>query len=804
MRPLSRILSVVSSVCLLAASSLHAITITVAKSGADCTTITAAINAAQPGDVIKIVDLATYEEQVTIDSSKYPLTLTSKDPAALAKPTIKYRDTIHVGPKTAAEAGIDSLITFDQNGAIRILLARNVIIDGIAVDGGGVFPFGYPSIWEGRYGFQHGNAAITVWQSGGVIIRNCDISNSYFGINFKDRNVEGIFSNPIPVDGDTDTYVPPLGFGKTGNHLVERNRIHNNSWGMFFESCWDLGSTIRCNLIYENHHANDSIAKAVKNLTSDDGLNQPGGAFLFKDNILSPLAIYNNTLYRNFALFAGHWQAGYQHLVFNNLFGPPYKYWSDTLTKFSTNTMELTPMLINRVFSCIYSAQIQAPVPQYVRIMEKIPQVEGEGGTAPAPGTLLTGTSALSGFPAASNNRWIEMDSSLFLSLNPASPNFLEPNWASDIVKQFIARQGWENSGVTNTDGTRADLGAIEQARGMPASSATIQPGPLPIMLDGTNAQVSFSLDRCAGSTVVDPRIKLFRLVKVPYKTQSFGSNDKTMIISASSMTDVSVPTTPSVKVGRNTYGFSANITTEFAFIEMIIEAAGADGKRFTTPVGFLPYRKLDYTFKVEIADKATETPLTETRIGDTVLLKLSPQKINGEAISNHLSTVRVALQSGAKLLTPGNPPQSVAFPNGVTGPMEKLVIFTNIPENGLEFISVAGFRRDSPTGSPASFFGGAAITVLPAVTALAVDKSPLTSNRAFFQSKETTISCFDLSGRRIFQRTFSADMDPALIPHYVLKTMPAVSSKVYLLDISVKDRISLKQTINVRKILAR
>jgi hypothetical protein len=796
----TRILCASVLFCFLIHSFPFAATITVAKSGADFTTISAAIKAAQPGDVIKIMDVAIYEEQVTIDSTKYALILTSKDPASLIKPTVKYKDTINVGPRTYAESNVDSLITFDRNGALRIIKARNIVVDGIAVDGISPYPFGYPSIWSNKDPLQHGNAAITIYQSGNVIIRNCDICNAYFGMSFKDRNVEGIFSTANPID--TGVYIPAAGFGKTGNHLIDHNRIHNNSWGMFFESSWDLGSTIRYNLFYENHHANSAFAAKVLSLTAE-GKSQPGGAIFFKDVLMSPVAVYNNTFWHNYLIIAGHWQAGYQHLVFNNIFGPPNTYWGDS-TGFYATVMELTPVLVNRIYNSVFSAQFQAPQQNSVNLLDSLTPLQSPGGTLPDPGTIIVGATAQRSFPAAAANRWLEMDTSLFLSINPASANFLEPNWANENVKSFIVNQGWEKSGVKNTDGTRADLGAIEYVHGTPSFVATIQPGPLPVMLSGTNGQITFSLNQRQGTTLTDPKIKLFRLVKVPYKTQSFGSNEKTMIIPASSLTDLTVPAAPPVKIGPNAYSFSASITNDFAFIEMIIEATGADGKLFTTPAGFLPYRKLAYSFKVEVYDKTGKTAISETHVGDTALLKISPQKLNGDALSDTINFVRVALQSGYKLLSPGNPPQSVEYPDGVTGPTDKLVIFTKIPENGYECISVAGCWRNPGTGPLLSIFGGAAIKVLPAGTAINSEKTLLSSRNIDVLPHEVTIKCFDLQGRRIYQKTFLSDMGLSLVFNSIQKIRPGTASKVYLMDISVKDRVSLKQARSVRKIIPR
>jgi hypothetical protein len=783
---------------------LSAATITVAKSGADYSTITAAIKAAKPGDVIKIMDAATYEEQVTFDSSKYQLTLTSKEPASLSKPRIKFQDRVNVGPKTSAESNVDSLITFDQNGALRIMRTRNIIIDGIAVEGGGVFPFGFPSIWEGRYGLQHGNAAIVLYEAGGAIIRNCDISNAYFGISVKDRNLGGIFSNPNPADLDTQLTVPFSGYGKTGNHLVERCRIHNNSWGIFFESAWDLGTTIRYNLIYENHHPSEAVATQVYNLTSDEGALQCGGAFFFKDILLSPVAIYNNTFYHNFALLCGHWQAGYHHLVFNNIFGPPYKYWENASPAFRLVPMELSPVLNYRVYNCIFSAQYKAPQPNGIYLFDTVIAFQGSGGVVPDPGTVIAGIAgSRPSYPAAANNRWLELDSSLFVSLNPASADYLEPNWSNEIVKSYIVQQGWEKSGVKNTDGTRADLGAIEQAHGTPSFTGTIAPYPLPVILNGSSAQITFTLNEREGSAMSDPKIKLFRLVRTKYIKGSFGNTEKTLGLSASDMTDLTPPTTPPVKVGPNSYSVSANITGDFALIELIIEATGADGKQFTTSAGFIPYRKVDYIFKVEVLDKPGSKAITEARVGDTVRLRLTPQKNDGTVFTNTVNFVAVSLVSGFRLLDASkNPPDQLNLLTGVTGATERLVIFTKVPEGGIEFVDASGSYRNS-SYSILPFIGGTAIKVLPDPTKIAPDKQSrlVKSDRAL--RNEVTATSFDLQGRRIFQQTLFSDMDAAFTPLYLQKKIPGMASKVYMLEIRVKDLVSLKQTRKVQKIVA-
>jgi hypothetical protein len=717
-----RLMVLMCFVCMLLASGLFAATLKVGKTGGDFTKIMDAVKAAMDNDVIMIIDNETYNEQVTIDSTKHFITLTSKNPTSLSKPTIMFQDKINVHPANYKESQADTTINFDKNGALRILKTHHIIIDGIAIDGGGAYYYGYPSIWNQKDPLQFGNAALTLWLAGRVTVRNCDISNAYFGINFKDRNVGGIFANPNPADIDTSQNVPLSGFALSGNHIIEYNRIHTNSTGLYFESSWDLGSTIRYNLIYGNHHSTEKVAADVKGLTSD-GNNQPGGAFMFKDQLLSPLAIYNNTFYDNNMIFIGHWRIGYQHLVFNNIFAKPYKYWSDATNTFGNagSSMEITPCMPNRIYNCIYSCQERAPQASYISVMNGMPQIQGTGGVAPDPGVQLTGAGggATITWPAASDNRWLEMNdggsTGLFLSLSPASTNFLEPNWNDDNVKQFISHKGWEKSGVKNTDGSRADIGAIEQLHGIPPQTAAIQP-TMPILIKGggTSATIAFNLEVRVPQTngvMTDATITkmLYRFVKLPYdsKKDPFGQDGKpAYVITGADMTDIT-PVPASVKLGPNTFSVTIPTPGDYAFIELFIEGVGADGNKFSTVTGFLPYRKLQYIIDIKILDKSSKS-IDTIRVGDTVTLQLTPQKADGTAFTSKLTTTSAVLQSSNLIFTPVAGKDSVVlkYTVGIQGADKKPVIFTKIPPGGGDNITASGTWLNTSTNTPLALLG--------------------------------------------------------------------------------------------------
>jgi len=539
------------------------------------TTVQAAVNAARPGDIIEIQDTEEYAEQVTIDSTKHGITLRSRNPTSLNKPVIKYRDTQNTSPKTPQEAktsgdGPGTSGNFETCGALRVKRARGVTIDGITVDGGGAFVFGAPGVWCPPEGGNcsalfHGNAAITLVVSSGTVIRNCELRNAYFGVNVKDRNTGGIFGNPNPADNDLT--VPLSGFGKTGNHLFEHNRVHGNAVGFFFESSWDLGVTVRYNLIYNNYYTS-TIRDAVAKLPEPD--NQQPCAFLFKDIYISPVAIYNNTLYNNYANFIGTWKIGGQHLIFNNIFGPS----SGVAT--GNSTTNITYMIIdtkfpNRMKHCVFSnidrQQFQIgcqdnycannPNNPYtpggcfvrdVKISNSFSnatktsvnfQTCNQGvtyppgsGTQPVdivlPGAIIPGGGqgqSATPFAADANIKWLEMVGgkitnqnnsitfpALFQSTDPTSPNFLEPKWDEELVIAHIKNKGWPAAGIRNPDGSMADLGAI------PSSSkkrhdivARIKPTDV-VRITGTTAAAQFSFN-VEGGDLSNPKIKYLKWI---------------------------------------------------------------------------------------------------------------------------------------------------------------------------------------------------------------------------------------------------------------------------------------------------
>ncbi|MCL2183019.1 MAG: hypothetical protein FWB85_06080 [Chitinispirillia bacterium] len=736
--------------------------LTVTKSGSGeeagmFRTIQAAVNAAQPGQIIEIQDSEIYAEQVTIyglENCPWPGVTGGKNGITLRaragfKPTIKWQDRANQSPKTYQESLVQGETVgtsgnFETCGALRVLRAQGVTIDGIIIDGDGAAPFGYGSIWEQRHPLFHGNAAITLAISSNVTIKNCEIKNAYFGVNVKDRNTGGVYGNQNP--GDNDNTIPMSKFGQVGGHLIEYNRVYGNSLAFFFESAWDLGSSVRYNLVYSNYHRPATMTALAA--LPDPG-NRMCGAFLFKDMIYSPLAIYNNTFFDNYAIFFGDWQVGAPHLIFNNIYGR-----RSTVT-ISAPFNNIDGQLMDRYFpnrtnNSVYSAiaELKAET-RYVsgcRDVTLNPQIHGQNimgitqvriynsfpeppsGTTtvdclpPVTGTATTtefkaqgGLLSNATFPAAANLRWLETSRSvdgtedLFVSTDPASADFLRPKWTAtgvpgDLVREFLQNQGWPAIGIRNSDGKIADIGAIPSTGRPPATVARIKPSNV-VLINGsgssTTATAAFYITLDQGE-LNNPKIKFMRWVSpLPDVTGNWGGTDATLPAASIRNIDLTQPAIANATLnvgGNNRLTVSvpavAGAGQTYGFFEMVIEGTDAKGDLVATDVGFLPYRTLQnfLTFEVFPATGTMGTPLKEVRAGETYRLRVTPTSatltagILNEVTYNLISdaTAFMTCMGGCPTGVAGNGPNlPLTADNNLTLPGGKIyqVMFTKAGE---------------------------------------------------------------------------------------------------------------------------
>lgn len=349
---------------------------------------------------------------------------------------------------------------------------------------------------------------------------------------------------------------------------------------------------------------------------------QPGGALLFMDHLLSPLAIHNNTFWHNYLVLAGHWRAGAQHLVFNNIVAQP-----DSL---GYDFMRIDPQFTYRMHHSIYAAQLQKPscrsldynvgradpeggfveaqikitAVDSVIIMYGMGEVEIEGmsvtkqidlssgpvdTTVFADWAILPGARITTPFGKNSTNRWFEMK---FLSTDTASPDFLVPDWNDSDVVRLVLDQGWPDAGIIDADGSIADLGAIPKG-GRALSNVIIQASS-PVSINGTTADVTFDILGLQNASMNNLKIKYLRWIKnVVSQLSAFGSDCDSTIIPATSIIAIPAPET-SLKMGTNNMMItipSRSNREPYAFLEMIIEGTNTAGKIEVSSVGFIPYR---------------------------------------------------------------------------------------------------------------------------------------------------------------------------------------------------------------------
>jgi hypothetical protein len=619
-----------------------ATTLTVSKSGADAgayMSIQGAIDAAKAKDTILILDSGIYEECVSIVFKK-DLTIRST-PSLSIKPKIIFQDKQNVGPKTCEEGKDSATITYQKNGALRILESSNITIEGLIVDGKEAFTFGSDGIWKGtvdcQWAMQSGNTSIAVYRSSNVIIKKCEITNGYFGIYFTG------FLNTLP-DGRSTQPINSIdnALGSTGNHLVTDCKIHHNSFGLFFENDHDMGIVVHHNLFFDNHHKSTAFANQVKALTSE-GNNQPSGAMLFTNLQKTPVSIYNNTFYHNFLIFIGAWRPGNHYLIFNNIYAEPFTYWSNEAV-YQNSFMAIDPLFVNRMYNSVYACQTQKPQKQMFtvqeigqnadtvtdtvigyqpRIMNAMGDVEAITLTVPlkmsngtiirrqvssvkVEGNHILGYSTGKPFPLSANIRWLETK---FKSADPSTTEFLIPDWGDSLAHSFILDSGWAASGIRDADGSNVDLGAIsacnvavEQIRILAAATLSSSvPEMIPFYL-------------ISDRQLTDYRIEYCRFIHYnPIDSNAYGGSGKALPLENIH----EVTTTGSINNGFNLIQCKIGSLTAFTdgHFEIIVSGVNSNGIRVSSTPGFIPVRvsieapALDISFNtIDTADKQKET----------------------------------------------------------------------------------------------------------------------------------------------------------------------------------------------------
>lgn len=258
------------------AQAASAKVITVDDNGADCrkpdfNTIQAAVNAAAPGDTIKVC-AGTYTEQVTIPASKNDLTLRSHTPlaAVIKAPAVMLNEKAIVLVRGAQNVSIDAFTITGPGGG-----GCDSIRYGVRIDGGGSASIRHNHITEIRdnpfSGCQNGNAIqvgrqiegqtgtatitknrIDRYQKSGIVVDNAGSS-----AEIRDNEITGVGStatiaqNGIQISRNAtanvqgnevsqNLYAPQtvasagiLIFQVSGNVTVEHNTVSRNDESLY-------------------------------------------------------------------------------------------------------------------------------------------------------------------------------------------------------------------------------------------------------------------------------------------------------------------------------------------------------------------------------------------------------------------------------------------------------------------------------------------------------------------------------------------------------------------------------------------
>ena len=219
-------------------------------------------------------------------------------------------------PTGSSEGKIDTLSPFatsgyQYNGMFVVDSSTGIGFDRMAFDGNKLAMFYNSGVWGGRYDLLFGSVGVSLLRSLAATVRRCEFRNFWSALYINDRNLR-CAALPSAEFPDVRPELSWSACGIMGAHLIERNRIHGNWWGIFSESEWDQGTVIRENLAWNNANqiARDStnVVKPNKNMTHTDEY-LPGGFLFAKDVLFPAYVLSHNTLIDNPIPYA---HAGYR------------------------------------------------------------------------------------------------------------------------------------------------------------------------------------------------------------------------------------------------------------------------------------------------------------------------------------------------------------------------------------------------------------------------------------------------------------------------------------------------------------
>jgi hypothetical protein len=450
-----------------------------------------------------------------------------------------------ISSKDTAGGALDSVdpystTGYQYNGLVVVRRSRDVLLQGLELDGGAPAYFDNPNVWNSMYDVIFGNAGVNLHQALRTHLADCDIHGFFAAIYINDRNTSGFFRD---TGSAAFSSFDSLGSGNAGDHLVERNRLHDSWWGVYDENEWDLGSDFRFNTAWHLGRFQNGFSGTGSAQMS----NQTGGWFFLHDAAGPVHRIHNNTCAGIQILFGfDYFLADMQHLVYNNYWIQDRRNWSGLVLAddhqfiqhsarwFWDNTFEIGASDSSYLFDTVSSASVsdtsrcvaaglKAPCSLVLDSALNVRTWRYDlNGWYPETGANLTGfaggnpiqffqSDAVEQFPGGGrfselpllydggvefdatsrNDLWVVQ--AALASRDSTSSQFLVPLWDSGSSATALKGAGWVSSGwqPANAIGN-PDVGAV-QSQGLPPRILRLF-SQKPIACSGTRVSVPLVL----------------------------------------------------------------------------------------------------------------------------------------------------------------------------------------------------------------------------------------------------------------------------------------------------------------------
>lgn len=659
--------------------------------GQTFTTIGAAVRACATNDRCEIrVAPGIYQEQVVVER-KNDMWIHGDENNP---PTLRFLDTLstHVQDSTNG-LGLDSWSRYaERNGVIQVVDSDSIRISHLLIDGVRKFSFQWLNVWGSQFQFN-GNSGIAITNSRATHVHNTSITNTWYGIRFKDRNLGGVYANleQWEIDRRIAEATPLSRFGRYGDHLFERNRIFGNVWAFHSEQSWDLPSTIRYNLVWSNRSqatdfncARPTICGAPQ-LVDGDRRYHAGGFLFLKDAILVSHNIHNNTFHDNPHLISGYFKAGKGHSFYNNIVS------QNTVDSTDITSVDGRTKFLFAGYSNAHHNVLSA------NRTGQFPLFGAQDTLWVARRTTTNGASPVDSFvaPAGRDNHYFQTIA--FQSTNPTSPFFLCPDWSDAGVERTIAGKGWAN--IPGPLGIPIDRGALTQAGtgcswgGSGDSIGLRLQAASPIIFQNqVDASFRFRI------IPVNTEAGAFTNIQYHYTAYIDSLPFETGVSSSRGLMTPLVSPVPglfgALRMGTNDVSFPFPRTNlgEYGLIQLMVSATHTNGRTYVSNLEVLEYRRLNYILEVRLyarSDINFSRPLDTITKGDTVVARSRIMDLNLQ----YASTVRV---SRARSWLLSNSARSVVAPydTSFVGVGSERFVITSYT-GGDEIYSVGGYVWD-------------------------------------------------------------------------------------------------------------